>query len=206
MKLDLSTGIFFPSDISLILGIKKRKINSWLNNYWANKLNYFNNSKAVNFLILIEVYVFNTFLEKGISRKKITLFHEKLNEKLNVMFPFAYKSFFYTKNEIFTTKKSNYFDTNFNYIIQDFIIPFADKIDFSKKKNYACRFYPQGRNSKIVVDPNIQFGRPTIKGTRITTDVIYEMLQENANIEDIAFWYDLDKNTVNEIAKFYNFK
>ncbi len=39
-------------------------------------------------------------------RKKITLFHENLNEKLNVMFPFAYKSFFHIKNEIFTIKKA----------------------------------------------------------------------------------------------------
>ncbi len=88
-KIALGTGIFIPKDISLILGINSNKINSWLNNYWTDKIHLFDKTKTINFLNLIEIYVFNTFLENGISRKKILQLHKHLCQKLNVDFSFC---------------------------------------------------------------------------------------------------------------------
>lgn len=200
----LGTGIFLTPDISLILGIKSQKVNNWLNNYWTEKIHYFEKSKTVNFLTMIEVYVFNTLLEKGISRKKIKKFHKELARKFNNQFPFANKTLYYSKSDIYTDEQKDvYFDSTMNYIINDFIIPFADKIDFSEQTNRAVRFYPQGKDSSIVVDPNIQFGRPIIKGTRITIDVIQDLLKKETEHEEIAFMYDIDEKSISEIIDFY---
>ncbi len=119
------------------------------------------------------------------------------------IFPFAYKNFHYSKTEIFTKDGDNHYDSGLNYIISNFIIPFTQKIEFSEETKLAMRFYPNGINSKVIVDPDIQFGRPTIKGTRITTDIIHEMLMQKTDIQDIAFWYDLEENTINDISNFY---
>lgn len=204
-NIGLNTGIFLPSDISLILGMKQQKINRWLNMYWSEKINYTDTTKTINFLTLIEIYVFNTFLEKGISRKKIISFHEDLKQIFNISFPFAYKAFFYNSKEIFTTKNKCLFDTTGNYVIKDFITPFANKIDFSEKTHLANCFYPQGKSSNIIVNPEIQFGKPIIKGTRITIDVIYEMLKQKNSTEEISCWYEIDEIIVKEIANFYNY-
>jgi len=41
------------------------------------------------------------------------------------------------------------------------------------------------------------------KGTRITIDIIQEMLSEGADIEDITFFYEIEKETIKEISEFY---
>ncbi len=204
-EIGLGTGIFLPADISLILGINSQKVNNWLKNYWGDKINYIDNIKAVNFHTLIEIYIFNTFLENGISRKKVKSFYKNLSEKFKFDFPFAHNNFYFSKNEIYTFDKTeNIFDTSFNYIIEEFIIPFTEKIEYSNITNVALKFFPLGKDINIVIDPQIQFGKPTINGTRITTDVITEMLKNNFDVKDIANWYELDEKTVNNIANFYN--
>jgi len=203
-KIGLGTGIFLTSDISLILGINTQKVNSWLENYWSEKIHYFEKTKTVNFLTLIEVYVFNTFLENGVKRNKIKKFHKNLSEKLNTDYPFAHHEFFYSNKEIYTSKQTNiYFDTDFNYIIDSFIIPFTNKIEYSDVTNIATKFYPLGKNSNIVIDPQIQFGKPTVNGTRLTTDVIEEMLKNKMKPKVIASWYEVEEEIICEIAKFY---
>jgi uncharacterized protein (DUF433 family) len=43
--------------------------------------------------------------------------------------------------------------------------------------------------AKIMIDPNINNGRPTIKGTRITVQTILEFLGAGDSIEDVLEAY-----------------
>lgn len=200
----LGTGIFLPEDISLILGLEKNKINNWLKNYWSENIVKNNKVKSINFLTMIEIYVFNTLLENGFARKKILETYKNLSNIFKTNYPFANKTLYYSSNNIFCEKNNLYFDSMKNYIISDFIIPFINKIVFSEITNLAEKFYPLGKQSNIVIDPQIQFGRPIIKGTRLTIDVIYELIQNNATIKDIQFNFDIEEDTIKEVYKFYN--
>lgn len=42
---------------------------------------------------------------------------------------------------------------------------------------------------RIVIDPQIHFGKPCIKGTRITVENVLELIQENIPFKDIITKY-----------------
>jgi uncharacterized protein (DUF433 family) len=47
----------------------------------------------------------------------------------------------------------------------------------------------ENSESRIVIDPTIMLGKPTIKGTRITVELILNLLSEGAAISDIIDMY-----------------
>ena len=53
---------------------------------------------------------------------------------------------------------------------------FCKKIQFSDDK-IAERFYPIGKDRKIVVDPQRQFGQPIVTGTNILAENIFSMYE-----------------------------
>jgi uncharacterized protein (DUF433 family) len=44
-------------------------------------------------------------------------------------------------------------------------------------------------NNRIVVDPAIMLGKPTIKGTRITVELILKTLSEGGSFTDVVDMY-----------------
>jgi uncharacterized protein (DUF433 family) len=51
---------------------------------------------------------------------------------------------------------------------------------------------------RIVIDPQIMLGKPTIKGTRITVELILKTLSEGASAEDVTDMYpQLQKEDIN---------
>lgn len=53
---------------------------------------------------------------------------------------------------------------------------------------------------KIVVNPKIMFGKPVIKGTRITVEHILKLLKQGQNVKDILEDYPHLKKTEIEAA------
>lgn len=47
----------------------------------------------------------------------------------------------------------------------------------------------QVRHDRIVSDPDIMMGKPTVKGTRITVELILEKLGEGMSIEEVLEAY-----------------
>jgi hypothetical protein len=48
------------------------------------------------------------------------------------------------------------------------IAPFCRRLDLTRRP----RFYPDGPESDVVIDPHHAFGRPVISGTNITTEAL----------------------------------
>jgi uncharacterized protein (DUF433 family) len=53
-------------------------------------------------------------------------------------------------------------------------------------------------NERIVVDPNIHFGKPTVAGTRITVQGVLELINEGLSFDEIRNDYYRDL-TVDDI-------
>jgi len=78
---------------------------------------------------------------------------------------------------------------------------FAKKVEYNDRR-FAHKFYPLGKEKTIVVNPKIQFGLPTIEGTRILTDVIYDMILGGVNKQDISESYGIDINNIEDVIEF----
>lgn len=82
---------------------------------------------------------------------------------------------------------------------------FSDRLNFedATKFGFARRWYPQGKDGLIVIDPEISFGRPTLAGTGIPTYNIYDLfLGENKSIEPVSSWFDIPANEINAAVQF----
>ena len=57
---------------------------------------------------------------------------------------------------------------------------------------------------RIVIDPNIHFGKPCIEGTRITVEDVLELIQEGISFTEITkkYYPDLTLEDVKACAKY----
>ncbi len=212
----LGEGIFSIPDIAFLLRLPKGKVRRWLNDFWDNRLAEKLNQKyswgngrekANNFYTLIEFYVFYQLRESGVGVKPIFAAHDEMARQLKTNYPFASaelltdgKSILYSLKDGTTVKADKTHQITFKEIIKDF----CKKIEFSESK-LAERYYPLGKQHHIIVDPNHQFGQPTIEDTNLLAETIYRMHTAGESNDFLARLYDIPvKNVEAAISLFYN--
>ena len=219
----ISEGIYLVKDIAKILNLEYSKVYRWIVGYWGHgglkeDVDYtFGEfgSRAINFYSLIEFYTFFKLREKGISSTEIRKLHTKLGQTLNTNYPFTIahdlwvenrntskrkvkKQFVYYKhleNVLKFDKKDQY---SFDFIIDNFL----DKIEFNED-NIATRYFPLGLDKSVVVDPNHQFGQPTVLGTNIKTQTIFNLHKGGESIKNICTLYNLPPSKVEDAIDFH---
>lgn len=73
-------------------------------------------------------------------------------------------------------------------------------IDF--EEDVAVRWWPNGRDTPIVIDPQVSFGRPYVKGKGISTDAIRGRFLARESIDDIVDDFDLTEQEVEAALRF----
>ena len=208
----IGQGVYTAADASRILKIPYPKTKYWFKYYARNKLSnsidyiyHFEvkNVIAVNFLTLIEMYVFHTLKEKGVKTKIIVEAHTAMSQFLHTAYPFA-------KEDIFVNNKSLLFgsddhlitaDRNLQTVIVQILRKFISKVQFNDDR-IARKFYPLGKNRCVVVNPENQFGQPIIDGTNILAETIYNLSRGGDSPEFIAKLYDITLNQVEDAIEF----
>jgi uncharacterized protein (DUF433 family) len=212
----LGHGIYTSTDIAQLLDIPRSKVARYLKNYWDDRLGkeLFNDNyswesekgkvKAVNFHVLIELYVCFKLQEFGVKPKRILEARKNIAQETKTQYPFATSKVLTDKRKIWYKFQDLIIDadgtrqTNFEEIISDYI----KNIDFDEQQQ-AVKFYPNGRKSNVVVNPHNQFGQPTIEGTNINAETIYAMYKSGESLESIIYLYDLNLKSVNDVIAFY---
>lgn len=203
-------GIFSIRDISVLLHKSPQTVNRWLNEFWGGNFGeefghyYFGEpgSRAVNFYTLIEFLTFAR-LRANFSPQKIKKFHVEISTVLKTKHPFAH-------TKLKTDSKHVWFEA-FDELIKldgkkqlslsEILGPLLTKIEFDDNR-IAKRYFPLGKERNIVIDPNHQFGAPTIKGTNITTDTIYGLYKINEPKKAIMNEYNLTLEQVEDVIEF----
>lgn len=80
------------------------------------------------------------------------------------------------------------------------VAAFFDRVDF--EGDIAVRYWPDGRDAYIVVDPRRQFGIPIVEGTRLSTEVLYGTNAAGDSAEWLAHAYGLDLVQVEAAIRF----
>lgn len=215
-KVELGSGIYTVSDLAKILDLKYFKVQRLLNEYWDKKFasqlgeKYswtVKKSKAVSFHTLVEFYTFFQLKEAGVSTQKILKAHIELSEIFNTAFPFAKSQILnglncFGKKIVFEVNKDEIIDLDSTKQLNlNFIKKFMRKLDFDRN-NLAERFYPLGKNNSVIVDPKHQFGQPTIKGTNIFPETIYNFYRSKESKNFIASSYNLNLKQINDAIEY----
>lgn len=211
--LDLGSGFFTISDISHILKIDRNKISYLVRNYWKDRLStradykyLFETDKvlALNFFALIEIKIFYVLRQNGVAYKKALEAHEFLSRKFKTPYPFAHHSFYRSGGDILFEQGNDFVqaeDTQ-QIAIRGIIEPFSEKIEYSSD-NIAKAYYPLGKDRKIVVDPDHQFGEPVLLDTNILASTVYKMYKAGDSINLISKSYNLDEHSVHDAISFF---
>ena len=78
---------------------------------------------------------------------------------------------------------------------------FLERVEFDAEENgVVVRLRPSGPDSEVVIDPEVRFGSPTVRG--IPTETIAEQVAAGDSIESVAHDFDLDLSTVIDALRF----
>jgi hypothetical protein len=114
--------------------------------------------------VLIELFICFQLQKLGVSPQRILESRKNIAKETNNPYPFATSKVLSDGRKIWYEFKDAVVNAdgtrqaNFEKIIQKYI----QKIDFDEDEQ-AVKFYPNGRESSVVINPRNQFGQPIIK-------------------------------------------
>lgn len=204
---DFGTGIYSFTQASKIIrsrgDITENQLRYWMNSgltpaSWPDYGPY----KLLSFHDLISLETVRRFRAQDVPLQRVRKAHEKLHElRPDVARPFAHQIFYTDGANIWM--ELNGMTTEIvgrnrgNTVWQDAIATFAKEIQFDTQ-GLATRW----RLSEWVeINPAVQFGSPVVRGTRIPTSTILRQIQ-NASKEQVADWYDLTTQQIQEVVEF----
>lgn len=212
---NIGYGVYTISDVSKILKLPYQKVHTWINKYWdgilASELNTpysvdIASIKTINFHALIEFYILFLLGESGVKTRKVLDAHIELSQLFKTKYPFAQKNIIENIN---TDGQSIYFNFNDSYLPLDgtkqlnlkFIEIFFKNLEFEEDL-LASKFWPMGKKSSIVLDPERQMGQPVIKYTNISPATLYNLYRGGESLDFIAHLYDIDLKSVKDAIDF----
>lgn len=213
--IELGNGIYSVPDLAFILRLPQARVRRWMNDFWDVRLGekYHGKyswgdgrDKATNFYTLIEFYVFYQLRENKVGTKAIFTAHEQMAQQLQTAYPFASapvltdgKSILYALEDGTTINADRTRQIAFKQIIESF----CKKIEFSKTQ-LAERYWPLGKEHRIVVDPHHQFGQPVIEKTNLLAETIFDLYQAGETPAFLSRLYNISVNEVNDAVALFN--
>jgi uncharacterized protein (DUF433 family) len=165
-------------------------------------------STYASFLDLVDLLYVKEFLKRGFALQRIRHALEEAKHYLGSPH-FARSQFYTSPNEIVLRLPE---DGSLIALMKggQLTIPaitekLSDKLDFEdvSEFGFARRWYPWGKNSAIVIDPQICFGRPTLKGHGAATANIYDFyLGEDKKVKPVSDWFDIPVPEIRTAVRF----
>jgi uncharacterized protein (DUF433 family) len=222
-KPTIGEGVYTIPDASHILKFPKAKLRRWVSGYWQTiqkdqKAHVppvvdagmwgEGRERAFNFYTLVELYTIMALREHGVSFKKIRRAREELAQRFHTMYPFAFHKLMSDGEQILVEFMEGdlqailELDTGGQIAIEQVIKPFCKKLEFNVHTKLAELYRPLGKDTSIIVSPHHGFGRPTIEGTNITTETIYNFFLAGEDKYTIAELYDITIANVDDVIRF----
>lgn len=203
-------GLYTARDIATILNLPNSRVRYWLSKYAREKLpsitGYIYNFEQekgvyVNFKMFLQIYVFTELRKKGHSNNNILKMYEAISTRYDTDYPFADYKVLSVGSKLMLEDGEDIFDSKMQLSLKDILKSYIERIEFDNK-GLAIRYFPLGKEKSIVVDPQIQNGSPTIKGTRINAKTIFLLHEAGDSIKDISYHYDISEEEIKDAIDF----
>lgn len=209
---------YSPTEAGHIVGLSVGRVRRWLLGYEYESAGIkgrqgpvvarTDQSSYASFLDLIDLLFVKKFLEHGFSLQKI---RKALAEAQEIVggHHFAQRSFMTDGENIYLKIVNSSAEdilqlfTGGQWVISSFIKSLAKQIDFDDQTGFAEKWYPNGKAGRIVLDPRISFGSPTIVGKGIRTSNVFDFYKgEKENVSITSSWMDIPPDDVLESVAF----
>ncbi|HEY8100323.1 MAG TPA: DUF433 domain-containing protein [Burkholderiaceae bacterium] len=192
--------------------ISAQTILNWQKTYSGNNatISRREDGQLLSYLQLIEVAVVAAMRDAGVSLNAIREAREYMSARLKAEYPFAQHAFKTdgkniimkftdfekdeSKDKLIIVNKGG--QLGWNAILEEKLKEF----EYHKGTGVANKWHLRGSSSSIVIDPQVSFGAPAIKG--IPTWTIKGRLDAGESIDDIADDFSLKKMDVKKALEF----
>ena len=168
--------------------------------------------RPLSYMELIEVAFVAFFRKAGTSLQRIRRAREYVAQNLNSEYPFVeYRWWTEGFHLLMDLDQFEHTDDFAKVVVADaggqvaWARMMADKFaefDYERlgDENWALRWHPAGRQSKVVIDPRISFGAPMVEG--LPTWVIRGRWRAREEIEEIMEDFDVSREAIIHALRF----
>lgn len=199
----LGRGVYTPREASKLLGMRSATVRAWIKGRKSSgpvfRRDYDEldgGEVLLSFQDLIELWVVDQLRRRGMPLQRIRKFSARAAELLETDHPFGTQRIkLYAEAEKLKTLviEDDHGWTDLSdgqMLVKHVLEDYFDHVDFDDKGR-ATLFWPKGRSVPVVVDPHRCYGAPIIRGTRVPTEIVYELLRAGDSVELIANSYGL---------------
>jgi uncharacterized protein (DUF433 family) len=207
----LLAGFFSIADAARLVGASPAAVRGWVDGYPNSRSGPvvrrdFEGTRTVSFLDLMELRFIAIFRAQRVPMPTLRKAAEKARHDWNVGHPLALASEKYVtdrRNVFAHVAEENEDSTTWNMVtgqheMWDTIEQTIEKgVAFDPKTYLAKLWHPRPAEfPKVVIDPHVAFGKPTIEGTRVPTGVLFRQWKAMGNKARVARWFDVSPESV----------
>lgn len=226
----LGIGLYTVSEAARLLSysarmpITGRRLSRWINGYkWYDPNRRVSGpvvptdlvlaeQNVISFAIFCELLVVCAFLREGLRLPVIRATHEAARARCKDPHPFARGKFFTNGKDILRQLTPEEIDpqSKVERVIEEidrsqvvfdrFILPYYKDMDYVK--DFAARYWPLGKASSIVIDPERAFGKPIENRSGIPTFALFGPTQAGEEPKAIADWFGIPAKAVSDAIKY----
>ena len=219
----LGVGLYSVQQAASLLGAPVRDLDRWLFGYkrkYSGKDRFHDpiwkplvrieKAKCLSFYDLIEARFVNHFARQNVSLQHIRLAWETAKVEFNVDFPFSSFNFLTDGRRIFQQARDQMSDSEEHlYDVaakQSVIVPVIKpslygSIQFGAKGEVE-RWYPMSHSKRVVLNPRVGFGQPTIDHHGVPTQALAAAFAAEGSIRRVARTFEVAAEDVKAAVKF----
>ena len=215
----LKRPTYSAPEVGQLVGVAPARVRRWLRGYRSVRPDGIRHQPALvprdsapetpyaSFLELVDLLFVKRFLDSGVSLRTLLRALEEATEILGVTH-FAGQRFFTDGRKVYLEIREKgdgllQLISGGQWPIAPVIRALAERIDFDDVSGLACRWYPRGRIGRVVLDPALSFGRPTLIGHSVATSNIFDFYQaEGESIQAACDWWGLSPEEVEAAVAF----
>ncbi len=209
-RLILDRPTYNASEAGRLAGLKPDRVRRWLRGYifrhaggarrqepLVRRSDPKQPANYASFLELVDLLFVKEFLDEGVSLQQLRRALAEAAELLDITH-FARQVFFTEGKRIHLQIREKggkallQLQSGGQWVIAPVILELAKRIEFDDASELATRWYPRGPTGRIVVDPAVAFGQPTIERHGVATANVLDLYEaEGKSIEAVCRWWGL---------------
>lgn len=216
----LDIGLYTVPEAARLLRAPAHTVRRWVGGYYVYRERHRTFSDAVTppplprvdgrlmltFVTLMELHLVKLFRDAGVSMAVIRKAAEIAGRLFKSDHPFALKRFDTDGRRIFVTQVVGAHDaiiqdaTTTQRLFEHMIRPFFLKVD--EEQNEIVRFWPLGKQERVVLDPARAFGEPIDAATGVPVSALLSAYKADGDTVRVATMYRVPTQAVSSALAF----
>jgi len=161
---------------------------------------------GLSYLQLVEVaFVAEMRRVRGLKLSALRIAYDHVRKELGIDYPFAQERFLTDGTDLFIAALDDprlvvSASTPGQRAWREAIEACAHSFDYIN--HLALRWHPMGRDFRIIIDPRVSFGRPTIEDTGVPTEAIADRWTAGEDVESLVDDFRLSREQVKDALWF----